>query len=379
MRILVLSDVSSYMRGGVPTETRQLLNGLANRGHEVAFAADAPLGSDIVKHYPIQMPCGYKLADELRVILQNFLPDVVHVIAMGSRSLANIAPVLRGHPWVMTCHSVPPYERKLGYFHGNETLHYTLRLLRFAANIGVWKWLLHHSDIPRIIVHSRYVQEIVTRYGYIKERTILIPLGFEPIKSFLSSETKVSTLSNSPRFVTVGGITHTKGQHDAILAMSILKHDYPTLSYQLAGEVRDSSYLQFLNKIITREGLQKHIKITPSLDEPSKQKMLQEADFYLQPSHEEGFCLAYIEAAAIVPRLVGADTGAIAAMSVDDVGTRVVPPKSPSAIVSAIRELASTTLPENLLNSRSLRLEKHFSWESYLDNHEQLYDELRLK
>ena len=49
MRILIISDVSSYMRGGVPVETKELLKGLVLRGHEVAFWADAPLCGDEVR------------------------------------------------------------------------------------------------------------------------------------------------------------------------------------------------------------------------------------------------------------------------------------------------------------------------------------------
>ena len=43
MRILILSDVSGFMPGGVPAETRELIAGLARRGHEVAFAGDVPV------------------------------------------------------------------------------------------------------------------------------------------------------------------------------------------------------------------------------------------------------------------------------------------------------------------------------------------------
>ena len=37
--------------------------------------------------------------------------------------------------------------------------------------------------------------------------------------------------------------------------------------------------------------MQNRIKITPNINEASKQALRQEADFYLQSSHEEGFFL----------------------------------------------------------------------------------------
>lgn len=377
MRILIISDVSSYMRGGVPVETKELLKGLVLRGHEVAFGADAPLCGDEVRHYPFPIN-GPNQAPQLKQILAHFKPELVHVIAMGSRGLTAIVPLLRNQQWVLTCHSIPPFERKLAYCHNHDKLHYALRALRFAANTLAWKWLLRKSNIPCVIAHSRYVQNIVENYGYQPGKSRLIPLGFKLGESATYVAT-VRALGSSPKFLTVGGIAHTKGQHDAILAMAKLKNDFPDFTYQLIGEVRDSSYLQFLNKLIDQQGLSKHIKITPNLDEISKQSALQQADFYLQPSHEEGFCLSYIEAAGIVPRLIGTDTGAIALISANDLGMQVVAPKSPTEIANSIRKLAATALPENLLITRNLRLEKQFSWESYLDQHEQLYKELILK
>ena len=377
MRILIISDVSSYMRGGVPVETKELLKGLVLRGHKVAFGADAPLCGDEVSQYTFSIN-GPNQAPQLKQILADFKPELVHVIAMGSRGLTAIAPLLRNQQWVLTCHSIPPFERKLACFHSHDKLHYALRALRFAANTLAWKWILSKSNIPCVIAHSRYVQNIVENYGYQLGKSRLIPLGFNQEESAANAVT-VRILNNSPKLLTVGGIAHTKGQHDAILAMAKLKNDFPNFTYQLIGEVRDDSYLQFLNKLIDQKGLSKHIKITPNLDEASKQRALQEADFYLQPSHEEGFCLSYIEAAGIVPRLIGTDTGAIALISADDLGMQVVAPKSPKEIANSIRKLAATTLPENLLITRNLRLEKQFSWESYLDQHEQLYKELKLK
>lgn len=381
MRILIVSDVSSYMRGGVPAETRELLKGLVCRSHTVALGADAPLGGDDVQHkvqHYVFSISGPNQAAQLIEMLAHFKPDLVHVIAMGSSGLAAIAPVLRNIKWVLTCHSIPPYERKLAFCHSNDTLHYALRALRFAANTLAWKWLLRRSNIPCVIVHSRYVQNIIEQYGYQAAKSKLIPLGFKQAESTKHAAT-VRSLGSNPKFVTVGGIAHTKGQHDAILAMALLKQDFPNFSYQLIGEVRDDSYLQFLNKLIVEKGLSNHITIRPNLDEASKQSALQEADFYLQPSHEEGFCLSYIEAAGIVPRLVGADTGAIALISADDIGMQVVTPNSPIAIANSIRHLAAIILPENLLSTRNIRLEKQFSWDSYLDQHEHLYKELSFK
>lgn len=86
-------------------------------------------------------------------------------------------------------------------------------------------------------------------------------------------------------------------------------------------------------------GLSAHVSIRTDFGEQAKNRALSTADLYLQPSHEEGFCLAYIEAASKVPRLIGTDTGAIRRVSQGDSGMQVVPPRSPTALASALRSL----------------------------------------
>jgi len=57
MRVLIVSDTYGNMHGGVPEETRHLINGLASRGHGVALCSDAPLARvDPVAHYRMTLP-----------------------------------------------------------------------------------------------------------------------------------------------------------------------------------------------------------------------------------------------------------------------------------------------------------------------------------
>lgn len=116
--------------------------------------------------------------------------------------------------------------------------------------------------------------------------------------------------------------------------------------------------------------------ITPNVPKAKKLQALPSADVCVQPSRKEGFCLAYIEAAAVMPRLVGADTGAIAAISASDEGASVVPVRSPKAIAAAVIELLERPLPASLMQQRIERLGRSFDWNVYIAAHEKLYREL---
>src|SRR5207244_7692984 len=114
-----------------------------------------------------------------------------------------------------------------------------------------------------------------------------------------------------------------KGQHYVIKALPELARHFPGLRYQLIGEIRDDSYVRWLKRLASRLGVGHRLLFSVDLDQAAKIEALRRADVYVQPSHEEGFCLSYAEAAALVPRLVGTSTGAIAAMSRNDPGARV--------------------------------------------------------
>jgi glycosyltransferase involved in cell wall biosynthesis len=372
MRVLIVSDVTGYMPGGVPAETAHLVRGLAARGHTVALAGDVlPCGADAALHLPLSLPTGAALSGEVRRALEAAQPDVVHVMAMSSRSIARIVPVLDGVPWLMTAHSLPPHERKLPRFHANERLHYGARWLRFLPHAAAWKWLLHRHVVPQVVVHSEAMRRVVLGYGQRPAQLALIPLGSEVMPPRAPLETPPA--GPAPRILTIAGLAHTKGQHNAIAAVATLRGTFPRLTYRIVGEARDASYEQYLRMLIDRNGLADCVRITANLPHDEKKRALREADLYLQPSHEEGFCLAYIEAARVVPRLVGADTGAIRAIGAGDAGARTVRVRAPRELADAMLELLAATLPADLMARRGRRLAAHFSWMQYLDAHEALY------
>ena len=366
----MVSDVTGWMPGGVPAETRHLLEGLAARGHAVAYAGDVPLAGNEVAHYPIDVPTHAGLGGQLVATLDAVRPDLVHVMAMGSRGLAHIAPVLRRWPWICTCHSVPPHERKVPLFHGHEGLHYAARSLRFAPNALAWRWLLGRGVIPHLIVHSAFVNDVVVRYGAARDRVTVVALGADPAQVAPSPRLDAG---RAPVIVTVAGLAHTKGQHDAVAALPAIAEHHPGVRYIMVGEVRDASYADFIDRLAQRLRVSERVHRMHGLTKAELVSTLQSADLYVQPSHEEGFCLAFIEAAAIVPRLVGTPTGAIAAIAQDDPDMRVVPARAPAAMASAAIELLAGKPAPDAMPRRATRLHDRFAWSRYLDAHERLY------
>ena len=65
----------------------------------------------------------------------------------------------------MTCHSLPPHERKLPLLHGNDAMHYAVRAARFLPHALAWRGIFLRRLIPRVVVHSPKMARLVARYG----------------------------------------------------------------------------------------------------------------------------------------------------------------------------------------------------------------------
>jgi len=376
MRVLIVSDTYGNMHGGVPEETRHLLNGLASRGHEVALCSDAPLArAHSVAHYPMTLPTNAAIGQEVGRALAAHRPDVVHVMAMSSRGLTQLRGQLKSRPWLMTCHSLPPQERKLPLLHDSEMLHYAARWVRFLPHALAWRAIFLGGFVPRVVVHSPRMARLVARYGQRATSIDTILLGVDEGPGEPTTLDDPSPMA--PRVTTIGGIAHTKGYHDALHAIGILRTRFPRLSYQIIGEIRDVTYMAFLRRVIERRQLSDVVLVTPNLSETEKEEALARSHLYLQPSHEEGFCLAYVEASRRVRRLVGTDTGAIALVSEDDPGARVARVRHPAGLAAAMAELLDSAPPSDLMQKRAERLRARLGWDRYLDAHESLYDRVQ--
>jgi glycosyltransferase involved in cell wall biosynthesis len=204
------------------------------------------------------------------------------------------------------------------------------------------------------------------------DRIALVPLFFRPAGGS-ARDSFAAMNSAAPLLLTVGGIAHTKGQLDVVAALPALCAEFPGLSYHMVGEVRDASYLRALQRLARRLGVADRIVVSSNIDADALAALRMRADLYVQPSHEEGFCLAYAEAAACIARLVGTETGAIAEMSRDDPGATVVPVRDPKALALAIGAQLRKLLPEDVLASRRRRLEERFAFDAYIAAHEALY------
>lgn len=376
-RVLVVTGMTHFGRGGIQRETDRLLMSLRSSGVGVALASDRAPGvyepalKDLA-HFPLAYPWDAASEHDLSKAIEDYAPDVIHVIGGGARLLTHVT-THASVPVILTIHCVPPFEQTAPAFFGMNAAYRTLRnAMRWPRHM-LWSRLLSSGRFTHAITHSQAILESALRAGCAGTKLRNIPLGWEPLP-VASSRVGVNddaTLS----IVSVGGMVHHKGHHDTLRAMAVAREHLPNARLTILGENRQPKYHAWLRGLCTRLGLDDLVTIIVDAPEHERTTALANADVYVQASHEEGFCLSFIEAASVVPRLVGTRTGAIAAVAGGDPLARVVTPGDPISIAHAMRALTALPASERAIADRVARLRREFSWVSHAQAHVAIYRE----
>ena len=103
-------------------------------------------------------------------------------------------------------------------------------------------------------------------------------------------------LHNPLRLLTVGRLTWKKGYEYALKALSLLKDKQINFEYHIVGE---GDYRETILYAIHQLGLTNNVTLKGQLSHEEVKQEMEWADIYLQPSIQEGFCNAVLEAQAM--------------------------------------------------------------------------------
>ena len=376
MRVLYVSGLTGFGVGGARTEEIRLVRGMADRGLQVAMANDVlPPDLQGIEHLRIDYPPRDRAAAQIAQAVEAFKPDLVHAMGGGVRFFNGCTQALANSTWILTTHNMPPAERIFTRLHGFDGLHFLARDLVALPSVRASAKFLRRANFARVICHSKTVANRLQAMGCPPDKISEIPFGSEigKIQESSAGAPSIFRADAWPKIMTVAGFAHHKGQLDGIRLIERLLPDFPRIVYRIVGTSRDSRYRAQLRHEIEKLGLSSQIQILEDVKDPEKFAALREVDLYVQPSREEGFCIAFMEAAMFCPRLLGTDTGAISAMASGDAAARVVQPGDIDALARAARELLKIDNAAQMLLRRRQELPQRYSWESYLDQHEAVY------
>jgi colanic acid/amylovoran biosynthesis glycosyltransferase len=136
--------------------------------------------------------------------------------------------------------------------------------------------------------------------------------------------------------VSIGRLEWKKGFTQSLLAMQVLKENGIRFSYKIAGEGTMEEELRFA---IDDLGLKDCVHLVGKLPHEEVFNFLNDADLYIQPSVQEGFCNALLEAQGTGLLCIASDAEGLSENILDGETGWIVPKRDQLALANKIEEV----------------------------------------
>lgn len=373
MKILVVSPKFHPVIGGGETFALNSIEELIKAGNQVAIAVE-PHRDRNLGHYafPVFEIAGLsdsnldvlKAPDGLHKLLRRYKPDIVHV--HGYFGLLAFRLSNQNIPVVCSIHSTPVWgERIVGGMSGFEQekvfAEQVLRLTRPQAIIGANK------------VYTDAANKLVPAGVEVEYFPYPILNGFFTRADRNTYRTDFALKPGDILITVPSRIIERKGIREAVEALSQLDDNF-YLCLPGAFNPLDLRYWESIKSSPAYKTSLKRIIIPSSELLPEQMPGLYaSSDIILMPSYYEGAPVATVEAMAAGIPFVGADSQGINSFIRHAQNGLLVPKKSITELVDAIKLLASNENLRKKLTRVASKEVSHLSWERQLPNLMKLY------
>ncbi|MAU45845.1 MAG: colanic acid biosynthesis glycosyltransferase WcaL [Yangia sp.] len=181
------------------------------------------------------------------------------------------------------------------------------------------------------------------------ERVVVRPMGVDV--DMLTRDTPyLGPEKGRPiRLFSCGRLNVVKGHQDLMSAVRQLLDQGVDVRLEIAGEddAGGEGYRKELEAHLRKLRLQDHVKLLGAIDAGAVRAKLMACHVFVLASWHEPLGVAYMEAMACGVPTIGTDAGGVRELIDDGHTGKLVPPKDPTALARAIRELAQN--PESAL------------------------------
>ena len=217
----------------------------------------------------------------------------------------------------ITIHNVPPEECGLSW-KDDHLWRYLRDLLRKELVRFINYRRIRSNRFDIYVVPSQIVKKKLAQLVSI-DRIYVIGHG-------LSSQKKLSVDKSSDiiKILTVGGFVPHKNQHlIPRISYELKKIAKGSFKWDIVGPVRNKNFHKYIKNEINRLGVEDVVRVREDVSSDELQEFYRNADLYVQPSSEEGFCLTALDAARHGIPIIGTNAGAIPEIIRDSQGTLV--------------------------------------------------------
>ena len=384
MKILIASDLNWPLINGVATFTRNLAKGLADRGHEVVVIAPSQTGKpykEIDGNYTIHRTRSviFPLYQNIRVsltpllevrrIIQDFEPDVIHIQMLMWIGQAAMAQARRRNiPVVSTSHAMPenlmdnlkklaPIARPINFMlrEYGRRFHSRADAITSPTESGIRSFGKHVEKIEKPI--------------YAISNGINLA-QFTPSKASPSTYEKFGIPTDLPIVSYVGRIDAEKHLGILIRAMELVLQN--TKSHMVV--VGSGGDLE-CNKVLAQElGIDNHITFTGRVSDEDLIELHKVGKVFCMPSPVELQSIATLEAMASGQPVVAVDAGALAELCHDKKNGFLFDLDDVEMAAEGILKIISDTTLRSRMSVNSLKIAKTHDIVHTLEQFEELYN-----
>lgn len=353
MRILLVND-SSTPTGGAEIMSLSLRDALRGRGHDAilfssrALYGDAQIAADETCFGTVtQLRQFLRLANpsalrQLRRVLREFRPDVVHVRMMTTQLSPLILPLLRNVPSVYhaTWHEMicPTGMKMLP----------DLTICREPAGMACWRngcvsataWPLLSAQQQLLRRWRGVFTRVVANSHYLARQ--LESAGWSPVDVIWNGVPDVEPrgpLVDPPLIGFSGRLIPEKGAETVIRALSLLLKFLPDVRLLIVG---DGPQRMGLERLCEELGVVSAVEMTGALSRSESEERLRSAWIQVVPSIcQESFGLVAAEAQMRGTAVVAARRGGLSEIVLDGETGALVEPQNPEQLAAALRRFLS--------------------------------------
>jgi len=386
MKILIASDLHYPTINGVATFARNLAHGLAAHGHEVLVIAPSQTGKKskevdgnhvIVRTVSVTFPfyqnfrISLNPAREVRKIIQDFDPDVIHIqMLMGIGQATMRYGNKMGIPIVSTNHAMPENLmdnlRLLAPF--SRPINYTIRSygMRFHSKAD-FVTLPTQSAIDMFNIGDKMPVPMepvsngidLTRYN--------------PGKAPAALYKKYNLPTKSPIITYIGRLDAEKHLPVLLRAFVRVQEELPDTHLLVVGDGTEASNLRLLAREL---GIDKHTTFTGRVSEEELPQLHHVGVVYCMPSPAELQSIATLEAMASGQPIVAVDAGALRELCQDGRNGYLCKQDDDAGIAEGLIAIVSDPKKRAAMSKESLAIAKTHDLETTLHKFEQIYEDL---
>jgi len=218
----------------------------------------------------------------------------------------------------------------------------------------------------------KYVDKVHSISRYLLKKAKGMGLSPETPSTIITPAVQMASLpkpqtvdfNNTLKFVTIARLSWIKGLDIAIAAMKVLKEEGIQFKYHIIGE-GDKSHTERYKFMVYELGLQKEVLFCGKQSHKETLQNLNSAHVYVQPSLNEGFCNAVLEAQALGRLTIASNAGGLPENIVDGKTGWLFETHSSKSLAETIKKVVALPPEQQAIIAQNAqqRVQKEFTIE----------------